>query len=280
MAPSTPPSHTPAETPPGNGTQPQAQPAEQGTRGAQVPLTVRSHRLTPAQALAVTRERLLWNQRADSWDSDGSAGLTKVVETVLSTCALSSETVAIDLGCGSGQVTIPLAQSCASVLGVDVSAPLLARLEEKALAAGVRNIQTITHPIEALDLPADSLDLVVTNYALHHLRDVDKAELMRRSYRWLRPGGQLVIGDMMFGRGGNAEDRAIIASKVQGMLRHGPAGWWRIAKNVWRFSLRLGEKPLPVTRWEALVKQAGFENVAVTHVVAEAHVLSAVKPAS
>jgi len=280
MAPSTPPtpaSNTPAEAPPADAGPSQQQHAAPGTHAGPAPLTVQSHRLTPAQALAVTRERLLWNQRADSWDSDGSAGLTKVVETVLAACIRSPATVAIDLGCGSGAVTIPLARDCASVLGVDVSAPLLARLEDKARTAEVSNIQTITHPIETLDLSPGSVDLIVTNYALHHLRDADKAELMRRSHRWLRPGGQLVIGDMMFGRGGNPDDRAIIASKVQGMLRRGPAGWWRIAKNVWRFSLRLGEKPLPVARWESLVRQAGFQDVTVTHVVAEAHVLSATK---
>ncbi len=242
------------------------------------PVIITLRKLSPAQALAVARERLLWNRRAESWDIEGSAGLTKVVAALLDACNFSPETVAVDLGCGSGQVTIPLARRCVRVLAVDVSAPSIARLHTKALDAGIRNIQLITHPIEALDLPPASVDLIVSNYALHHLRDADKAELLRRSYQWLRPRGQLVIGDMMFGRGADPEDRAIIVSKARGLIRHGPGGWWRLAKNVWRFAFRLWEKPLPVSKWESLADRAGFSEVSVTRVIAEACLLSAVKP--
>jgi SAM-dependent methyltransferase len=237
-----------------------------------------SRRLSPAQAIAVTRERLLWNRRADSWDDEGSAGLTKVVDAVLAACRPSRGALAVDLGCGSGQITIPLARDCRRVLAVDISEPLIAQLEAKAADAGVGNIESLTRPIETLDLPVASLDLVVSNYALHHLRDVDKAGLVERAHDWLRPGGRLVVGDMMFGRGAEPEDRAIIASKARGLMRRGPAGWWRVAKNVWRFSLRLGEKPLPTSQWEELVRNAGFDDVATERLVSEACVLTAVKP--
>jgi SAM-dependent methyltransferase len=119
---------------------------------------------------------------------------------------------------------------------------------------------------------------VVSNYALHHLRDVDKEELLAKIFRWLRPGGRLVIGDMMFGRGADAEDRAIIASKARGLARLGPGGWWRVVKNAWRFVFRLWEKPLPVAAWESIVSHAGFEEVHSARVIAEACVLSADKP--
>ncbi len=245
-----------------------------------MPVQTGSRRLTPAQAIAVARERLLWNRRAGNWDSEGSAGLTKVVDAVLAACRPSPEMVAVDLGCGSGQVTIPLAAKSARVLAVDVSAPFIDRLQDKAADAGVDNIQALVSPIEALELPGESVDLVVSNYALHHLRDADKARLVEHAYGWLRPGGRLVIGDMMFGRGAEAQDRTIIAAKVRGMLKHGVAGWWRLAKNVWRFTLRVGEKPLPASRWEALVRTTGFTDVAIQRVVAEACVLTAVKPGS
>ena len=249
----------------------------QSADAGQTALRTGSRRLSPAQAVAVTREKLLWNRRARNWDTEGSAGLTKVVDAVLAACRPSPQTVAVDLGCGSGQVTIPLAAGCARVLAVDVSPPFIERMEAKAAEAGVTNIQSFTNPIETLDLAEGSVDLVVSNYALHHLRDADKAQLMERAYGWLRPGGRLVIGDMMFGRGADAGDRAIIAAKARGMLRRGPAGWWRVAKNVWRFSLRLGEKPLPTARWESLVRAAGFQDVATERVVSEACVLTAVR---
>lgn len=251
------------------------QPNDSDTRR---PPEVTTRRMSVAQAVSITRGRLLWDRRAESWDTEGSAGLTRVVEAVLAECEGSPDAHAVDLGCGSGQVTLPLAARCARVLAVDVSAPGIDRLNAKLAAAGIDTVETVTHPIETLDLPAASLDLVVSNYALHHLLDADKVRLLTRCRQWLRPGGRLVIGDMMFGRGASREDWAIASEKARSLLRRGPAGWWRVAKNIPRFALRLGERPLPVARWEAMVTAAGFVDVRVGHVVSEAHVLSASVP--
>lgn len=247
---------------------------------ASPPLVPTSGRLSPLQALAVARERLLWNRRADCWDEEGSAGLSDVVAAVLreSRTDAPAGSVAVDLGAGSGQITIPLAEARGRVLAVDVSARLLERLGTKAAERGIANIQRLTHPIETLDLSPASVDLVVSNYALHHLRDIDKERLLERCYTWLRPGGRVVIGDMMFGRGADPDDRAIIASKVGAMMRRGPAGWWRLVKNAVRFGLRLGEKPLAPGRWAALARGAGFDDVAVSRIVSEACLLTATKP--
>ena len=84
--------------------------------------------------------------------------------------------------------------------------------------------------------------------------------------------------EMMFGRGINPGDRAIIASKAQSLIRRGPGGWWRLTKNVWRFTFRLREKPLSAAKWELLAYRAGFSEVAISRVLAEACLLSATKP--
>ncbi|MDQ6836128.1 MAG: class I SAM-dependent methyltransferase [Actinomycetota bacterium] len=241
-------------------------------------IPTRARRLSLASGLAVRSRRLLWRGRAESWDEEGSRALTKVFAAVLNACQTKPDTVAVDLGCGSGQLTLPLAERCATVLGVDVSPGMIALLEEKAGVAGLSNLQLKVRPIEALDLDAGTMDLVVTNYALHHLRDADKKAVLARALGWLRPGGQLVIGDMMFGRGSSPRDRQVIGAKVREMARRGPAGWWRILKNVWRFTLRTSEKPISAADWEDLVAQAGFDQIHVQLVVQEACVLSAIKP--
>src|SRR5579875_1012842 len=233
--------------------------------------------LTIAQRIAVALERRLWNRRAASWDEEGSRGLAPVVEAVLAACEPADGEIAVDLGCGSGQVTIPLAAPCKRVLGVDVSPLLLERLRARSVSAGITNIETLALPIEALELEPASIDLLVSNYALHHLRDVEKARLLARAITWLRPGGRLVVGDMMFGRGAAPEDRRIVAGKITSLVRRGPAGWWRIVKNLWRFGLRLREKPLSRARWEALARSAGFIDVHTVPVRAEAALLLATR---
>ncbi len=75
---------------------------------------------------------------------------------------------------------------------------------------------------------------------------------------------------MMLGRGGDGEDRAIIASKVGVMLRRGPAGWWRIAKNAYRLLTRTAERPISMAAWAGLLERAGFVEVTTRRVVNEA----------
>src|SRR5581483_7472935 len=162
------------------------------------------------QGLAIRMEKLLWGGRAATWDEEGSSQLAPVIEAVLESCDPRPGMVAVDLGCGSGQVTLPLARCGSFVLAVDLSESAIELLKKRAAEQGLANVHALTQPIEGFDLTPQSVDLVVSNYALHHLRDGDKAEVVRLSYDWLRPGGHLVIGDMMMGRGASPEDRAII----------------------------------------------------------------------
>lgn len=230
----------------------------------------------------LARQQRFWTRRAVSWDhgAGNNPGLVRVVETVIAEAAPTGAERALDLGCGSGQVTLGLAPKVASVVAVDISEKMIRLLAENATAAGITNVEGTASPIENLEIAPGSLDLVVSNYALHHLRDADKPLAVRRAFEWLAPGGRLVIGDMMFGRGGEARDREIIASKVSLLLRKGPAGWWRIAKNASRYLLRFQERPVSITAWEKMLTDAGFTDVRGVPVVSEAAVVRGVKPAA
>ncbi len=226
------------------------------------------------------RQRRFWTRRAVSWDHGAGTnpGLVKVVEMVVEQARGRKEEHAVDLGCGSGQVTLALAPHVASVLAVDISEEMIRLLGENTRAGGVTNVHGEAIPVEELSFAPGSVDLVVSNYALHHLRDADKPVLVQRAYEWLAPGGRLVVGDMMFGRGGDARDREIIASKATLLLRKGPGGWWRILKNSGRYLLRFQERPISISSWQRIFSEAGFDDVSATQVVSEAAVVRGVKP--
>lgn len=230
----------------------------------------------------IARQQRFWTRRAASWDhgAANNPGLVKVVERVLAESDPAPGDRAVDLGCGSGQVTIALAKKCTSVLGVDVSEKMIALLLENAAGQEAANVDGRAVPIEHLGLESGSVDLVVSNYALHHLRDRDKQVAVDEAYRWLAPGGRLVIGDMMFGRGGDARDREIIGSKLSLLVRKGPGGWWRIAKNAGRYLIRVQERPVSMSAWVAMFKRAGFTDVEALPVVNEAAVVKGTKPES
>jgi SAM-dependent methyltransferase len=128
-------------------------------------------------------------------------------------------------------------------------------------------------------LPDASADLIVSSYALHHLINADKRALVDRAAGWLRPGGRLVIADMMFGRGGSERDRAILRQKAAALAAKGPGGWWRIAKNLGRYGLGIGqEHPAPRELWTRALRDACFAEVEFEPIVAEAGLVHGIRP--
>lgn len=226
------------------------------------------------------RQRRVWSGRVASWDQHGSAGLTKVTAAVLAAAAVGPGDMVIDLGCGTGQISVPLAMRGAEVLGIDVSPAMASQLRAEARRHGLSTLDAVALPVEELDLPPASADLIVSSYALHHLRDPDKARLVDAAITWLRPGGRLLIADMMFGRGGSSRDREIIKMKLVTLARKGPGGWWRIAKNIARYLVRVQEIPISMQAWESLFRKAGFTAVTTTGIVAEAGMICGQRPGS
>jgi ubiquinone/menaquinone biosynthesis C-methylase UbiE len=222
--------------------------------------------------IVVAHQKKRWSKIAPGWQSGGASQLGKVFDAVINKVD-QKPLVFADLGSGSGQLTLLLAEFAAKIYAVDISPQMLQILEDEAHKKGFSNIVTIAVAIEDVTFDPSSLDCVVSNYAFHHLLDSDKEAVTKKIYEWLKPGGSFVLGDMMFGRGATKRDRQIIYSKASAFLKRGPGGWFRILKNIWRFSLRLQERPISINRWLEIFKEAGFINVEFEPVVAEAVVM-------
>jgi SAM-dependent methyltransferase len=248
----------------------------EGVRPEGEPDATRRWRLRRHDGIVGWLGRRTWDTRAHSWEHEGSAAVRSVIEAVLDAAGARPGEVAVDLGCGSGQLSLPLARRGAAVTAVDVIPRMVELLRAKADDAGLSLVARVAL-MERLAFPPASLDLVVSNYALHHLHDREKLALVRTAATWLRPGGRMVVGDMMFGRGGTGRDREIIGAKVSVMLHRGPAGWWRLAKNVVRFGLRLRERPVSMETWVRYFEESGLTDVSVVPVVSEAAVVSGTK---
>ncbi len=94
----------------------------------------------------------------------------------------------LDLGCGSGvPVAKVLAEAGHLVTGVDISEVQVARARERVPAATFLQADATT-----LDLAADSLDAIVSFYALIHIPVDEQEALLQRIGTWLRPGGSFV----------------------------------------------------------------------------------------
>ncbi len=228
-------------------------------------------------SLGTKVQEIVWTKRAQSWEDTPNPGLDKVVQRVVDLANENTFEQVIDLGCGSGQLALPLALHAKKVVAVDIAPTMLQILKDKAAKAGITNIDTLCSSLEALEIEPSSLDLAVSNYVLHHLSDQQKQEVVKKTLTWIKPGGRLIIGDMMFGRGATSEDRKIIYSKVQKLAKLGPGGWWRIAKNIVRFTLRVQEKPVSVETWRRYLTEAGFVSIVFENVVGEGYIVVAKK---
>ena len=205
-------------------------------------------------------------------------GLEKVTAAVVVAAGVGAGDRVIDLGCGSGQLSLALAERGARVLAIDGSQAALNRLKAAAQQRGLTGLEVLARPVDSLTLPIGSADLIVTSYALHRLRDADKQRLLAAAFHWLRPGGTLVVADMMFGRGGSSQDRAIIRTKVRSLARKGIGGWWRIAKNSYRYFFRVREHPVSISAWTTLFARAGFAGITASRIVNEAGLVSGKRP--
>lgn len=156
---------------------------------------------------------------------------------------------------------------------------MLRRLSANAEAEGLANIGTAVGELSRLDLPWASVDVVVSSYALHHVKNHVKRELAVRARHWVAPGGRFVVADVMFGRGGTREDRALYKAKVRQLLAYGPGGLWRVVKNTVRFGLGVGaERPASPQFWITALRDAGFIQVRYRPIVAEAGLAVGVAP--
>jgi ubiquinone/menaquinone biosynthesis C-methylase UbiE len=214
-----------------------------------------------------------WNGRASSWHHqvETSPVFHRIRAEVIAAARPARADHFVDLGAGTGFLSLALAGSVGQVLAVDLAEEMLGALAAHAEADGRTNVSTSIANLANFDLPVESVDAVVSSYALHHLTDDEKRALLRRARRWLRPGGRIVIADMMFGRGRTRHDRRVILDKVRQLLAKGPGGVWRIVKNLVRFGLRRGtELPATPEFWTAALEDAGFVEVAYTPIVSEA----------
>jgi SAM-dependent methyltransferase len=98
----------------------------------------------------------------------------------------------LDLGCGTGRHSLPLAAAGATVTGVDFSEGMLAQARSKS---GANIIHFIRHDLAApLPLPAAAFDRVLCCLVLDHISDL--AGVFSEMRRVCRPDGSVVVSIM------------------------------------------------------------------------------------
>jgi ubiquinone/menaquinone biosynthesis C-methylase UbiE len=103
----------------------------------------------------------------------------------------------VDLGCGTGAVSVFAAKCFKTVYAVDVSGAMIERAKKK-LDGDIHNLRFINAGFLSYEQVGEPVDLVITKAAFHHLPDFWKQIALLRINRMLKMGGLLYIHDVVF----------------------------------------------------------------------------------
>lgn len=117
---------------------------------------------------------------------------------LLGDLGLSANHTLVDLGAGTGTLALAAAPLCRRVIAVDISPVMLDRLRHRAADLAITNIEYVQQGFLSYDHRGDRADIVYSRHALHHLPDFWKALALARISALLRPGGVLILRDLVF----------------------------------------------------------------------------------
>ena len=136
---------------------------------------------------------------------DGARKLSKqIVEGTAEYVTLPEGGVGLDVGCGSGALTIACAKRNPQgrMVGCDAWGPEYASFsqevcEQNAAAEGVENVSFRVGNAKKLPFADETFDAVTSNYVYHNIVGVDKQKLLLETLRVLKKGGAFAIHDIM-----------------------------------------------------------------------------------
>jgi SAM-dependent methyltransferase len=206
-----------------------------------------------------------WSQSAKGYDSHFGHGIHSDTEKELWLALLRNNipfppgAAILDVGCGTGFLSLLLAQLGYTVTGIDLSAPMRAEALRKARRMGFA-IDIVEGDAEAPDFPPHTFDVVISRHLVWTLPDPVSA--VRAWKKLLKPGGRVVIIDGVWTpRNLPGRIRHFWVDLIRRFKRNGHHSAWKkeYVQNVTHLPFFGGAEPEKI---EALLRDGGFKEIA------------------
>ncbi|WP_440765208.1 class I SAM-dependent methyltransferase [Natronorubrum sp. DTA7] len=136
-----------------------------------------------------------FDELAGEYDDSNSDEYRACANLVIEHAAPEADDIVLDLGTGTGAIALALAPGAKRVVGRDISEGMMTEAEAKAESEGLENLEFGRGTFREPDYD-DDVDVVTSNFALHHLSDTEKREAID-VIAALEPR-KFVLGDVMF----------------------------------------------------------------------------------
>ena len=130
-----------------------------------------------------------WDRRSKVYDAQVIPEYKSAYKKTVKRSAhfLNKEDRVLEIGCGTGNATIPLAGCVKEITAIDTSREMMDRAKEKAEKAGRTNIHFIKKNLMDLEEKAGSYDAVTAYNVLLYMKNQE--EVLKRIHKLLKPGG-------------------------------------------------------------------------------------------
>lgn len=126
-------------------------------------------------------------------------GERRVREKVLGLLPLKNGDRVLEIGCGTGTVTLMAAErvgESGEAVGIDPSPEMLARARAKLAAAPLPQVTFLEGGGDSIPFPDGYFDAVIFFLVIHEMDHRDRIDALREALRVLKPGGHVVIGEL------------------------------------------------------------------------------------
>lgn len=175
--------------------------------------------------------------------SPEAAGLSLGCGNPVALASLQPGEMVLDIGSGAGLDVFLAARKvgpAGKAIGLDMTEAMIRRASQAAEQAGFSNVEFRLGDAEEMPLPDESVDVIISNCVIN--LTLDKGQVFQEAYRVLRPGGRLMISDIV-------TDKPLPES-----VRSNPDEWSRCVGGA-----------IPEEEYTRLIAEAGFERVLCIH---------------